>query len=145
MEYNLERFVKAQESAYPVALQEIKEGRKQTHWIWYIFPQMDGLGISAISQYYAIGSIAEAKAYMSVKSLRENLLEISNELLKLETNDIREVMGFPDNLKLKSCMTLFASVAPGYDVFNKVLDKYYSGEKDENTMKILNKLEKKKR
>lgn len=134
---NLERFISAQKEDYEIALTEIKAGRKRSHWMWYIFPQIHGLGYSAISQKYAIQSATEAKAYMENELLREHLLEISEALLTLDTSDATAVMGFPDDLKLCSCMTLFAQVTPEYGVFQKVLDKFYDGVKDLKTLEIL--------
>ena len=134
---NLDRFIKAQERDYPVALQEIKSGRKQSHWIWYIFPQIRGLGYSETAQYYSIEDVEEAKAYLNNKYLHNNLVEICQELLKLKSNDIVYIMGYPDNLKLCSSMTLFNAVAPDEEVFKKVLDKYYNGKLDIKTLEIL--------
>ena len=134
---NLERFIFAQKEDYKTALNEIKAGRKRSHWMWYIFPQIHGLGYSAISQRYAIQSVKEAKAYMKNDVLREHLLEISEALLALDTSDATAVMGFPDDLKLRSCMTLFAQVTPEYEVFQRVLDKFYGGVKDPKTLEIL--------
>ena len=135
--YDLDRFVKAQKYDYETALQEIRAGRKRSHWIWYIFPQIAGLGRSSTAKYYAIQNLEEAKAYMQVDSLREHLLEISGVLLELEANDPLRVMGSPDDLKMHSSMTLFAIAAPEYDVFRKVLDKFYGGRMDQNTLRIL--------
>lgn len=135
--YNLDRFIKAQEQDYETALKEIRQGRKKNHWIWYIFPQIAGLGFSSISQYYAIMSIEEAKAYMENAYLREHLLEISKALLALGSRDPERVMGYPDNLKLRSSMTLFAEAAPEEPVFQEVLDKYFDGKKDQRTLDIL--------
>lgn len=137
MAYDLERFLKAQKMDYDTALAEIRSGQKRSHWIWYIFPQILGLGRSEIAVYYSIKDRGEAVAYMQDPVLREHLLEISEALLKLQSNDPLRVMGFPDNLKLKSSMTLFAEVAPEYSVFQKVLDKYFGGEKDLRTLSIL--------
>lgn len=136
--FNLDRFIEAQERDYSTALVEIKSGRKQSHWIWYIFPQIQGLGHSETAQYYSIRNADEARAYLENEYLRSNLIEICRELIKLETNDPLEVMGFPDNLKLLSSMTLFHLVSPVEPVFKQVLDKYYDGKLDENTVKILN-------
>ena len=107
----LERFVQAQEGSYARALQEIKNGRKTSHWMWYIFPQLSGLGHSQTARYYAIRDRAEAAAYMAHPVLGSRLLEISSELLKLKSSDAREIMGWPDDLKLKSSMTLFGLVS----------------------------------
>ncbi len=138
-EYNLERFVKAQENSYETALSEIRNGRKRSHWMWYIFPQIIGLGRSGIAVFYSIVDEGEARAYMQNDLLKNRLLEISNALLEIESSDPEHVMGFPDNLKLQSCMTLFAEVAENEDVFQKVLDKFFNGEKDKHTLQILGK------
>lgn len=132
----LERFIQAQENDYETALQEIKNGHKQTHWIWYIFPQMQGLGFSSMSQFYGIKDREEALLYMEHPILREHLLEISQALLELECNDPVKVMGYPDNMKLHSSMTLF-SIVSEEPVFQKVLDRYYSGQKDQATLELL--------
>ncbi|MBT9775089.1 DUF1810 family protein [Clostridium sp. MCC353] len=132
----LTRFLTAQESSYPQALQEIKNGRKVSHWIWYIFPQIKGLGFSPTTQYYAIKDRAEAEAYMAHPILGARLLEISGELLKLKSNDPAQVMGWPDDMKLKSSMTLFFIVSQN-PVFKQVLDKYFGGELDDFTVKAL--------
>lgn len=139
MEDNLERFVKAQQSYYQTALQEIKKGRKESHWMWFIFPQIKGLGYSETAKFYGIRDIREAKLYLEHPQLRKNLLEISGELLKLESNDAGQVMGWPDHLKLRSSMTLFAEAEPDCEVFQRVLDKFFHGEKDQKTMEILEK------
>ena len=135
---SLDRFLKAQASSYDAALREICTGRKRSHWIWYIFPQIQGLGFSSTAQYYAIADMEEAKAYLSEPTLRARLLEISEALLTLDSNDPTQVMGYPDDLKLRSSMTLFAEAEPECEVFQKVLDKYYGGSKDEHTLAILN-------
>ena len=135
---NLERFLKAQELDYETALAEIKAGYKRSHWIWYIFPQIQGLGYSSMSQYYAIRDMEEARAYIEHPILGRRLIEISRALLQLLSNDAGDVMGYPDNMKLKSCMTLF-SLAGDNDIFQKVLDKFFDGEKDKATIDILNK------
>ncbi len=137
MGFDLDRFKKAQEEDYPYALQEIKAGRKQSHWIWYIFPQLKGLGFSSMSEYYGIDGRAEAQAYIADSVLRARLVEISQALLALESNNPTQVMGYPDDLKLKSSMTLFSEVAPDIPVFAQVLQKFFSGEKDPRTLKLL--------
>ena len=134
---DISRFLEAQEHSYERALSEIKNGRKSSCWMWYIFPQIQGLGISGTTEYYSIEDLDEAKEYMNNETLRGRLIEISEALLGLETDDPHEVLGYPDDLKLKSCMTLFAIAAPEEDVFQKVLDKYYEGKRDENTIKKL--------
>ena len=141
-EYNLNRFLKAQELMYPRALREIKSGRKQTHWMWFIFPQLKALGQSSTALYYGIEDFDEAKQYLAHPVLGTKLKEISEALLSLETDDPYRIMGDIDGLKLCSSMTLFAEVA-GYDsVFGKVIDKYYNGNKDMNTIRILTDTEK---
>ena len=135
---SLDRFLKAQASSYDTALREICAGRKYSHWIWYIFPQIQGLGFSSTAQYYAIADLNEAKAYLQEPTLRARLLEISEALLSLDSGDPTAVMGYPDDLKLRSSMTLFAEAEPECPVFQQVLDKFYGGRKDERTLQILN-------
>ena len=137
MAYDINRFIKAQKSDYEQALSEMKAGRKRSHWIWYIFPQVKGLGMSSTSEFYGIDGLGEALVYMADDCLRERLLEITGVLLDIDSDDPSEVMGYPDDLKLRSSMTLFAEAAPEYDVFQKVLDKYFQGEKDPKTLRIL--------
>lgn len=133
---SLERFLSAQEYDYEIALSEIRNGRKQSHWMWYIFPQIQGLGYSSMAQYYAIKDREEAVAFSNDSVLGKRLVEISEVLLNLKENDARKVMGYPDDLKLKSSMTLFYVVS-GRAVFKQVLDKYYFGELDEKTVSLL--------
>ena len=133
---DLSRFITAQERSYDTALREIKSGRKRTHWMWYIFPQIAGLGFSQTAQYYAISSLQEAKDYYAHPVLGKRLVEISEALLALDSCDATSVMGYPDDLKLKSCMTLLAA-ASGNPVFTKVLDKFCSGRQDTRTLCIL--------
>lgn len=137
MTYNLNRFLQAQEHSYEIALREIKNGVKRTHWMWYILPQLKELGRSATAKYYGIENFEEAKMFLEHPVLGARLKEISKALLGLETNDPYKVMGDIDGLKLCSSMTLFAEIE-GYDsVFGKVIDKYYDGNKDINTISIL--------
>lgn len=133
---SVERFIEAQKNSYDTALREIQTGRKRSHWIWYIFPQIQGLGFSATARYYAIKDREEAEAYMAHPVLRQRLIEISEALLGLESEDARDVMGYPDDLKLKSSMTLFAVISEE-PVFSNVLDKFFQGEVDERTIQIL--------
>ena len=133
---SLERFLSAQEHDYEIALSEIRNGRKQSHWMWYIFPQIQGLGYSSMAQFYAIKDREEAVAYLNHPVLGKRLVEITEALLNLRENDARKVMGYPDDLKLKSSMTLFYVVS-GRAVFIQVLDKYYFGELDEKTVSLL--------
>lgn len=137
MAYDLERFKKAQAEDYATALEEIKQGRKESHWIWYIFPQLKELGFSSTAKYYGIDGIDEAKAYMADAELRRNLLEITDALLRQPETDIHRVMGYPDDLKLRSSMTLFEAAAPDQAVFGEVLDKFYDGERDDATLNLL--------
>lgn len=135
--YDLNRFLKPQEGDYGTALSEIRSGHKRSHWIWYIFPQVKGLGFSSASEFYGIDGLAEAKEYMANPTLRSRLVEISKALLSLESSDAGDVMGYPDNLKLRSCMTLFAEAAPEEDVFQRVLNKFFDGKKDQRTIDLL--------
>ena len=136
MAYDLSRFHKAQKGSYETALAEICAGRKRSHWIWYIFPQIQGLGYSSTAQYYAIEDLEEAKAYLADPVLRERLLEISNALLALDSCDPSDVMGYPDDLKLRSSMTLFSLADPECTVFRDVLEKYYDGREDPRTIAL---------
>ncbi|WP_367915219.1 DUF1810 domain-containing protein [Leadbetterella sp. DM7] len=138
MQPPLTRFLQAQESTYETALSEIRSGRKVSHWMWYIFPQIKGLGFSKTSRYYAIQGVEEAKAYLNDPVLGFRLREITEELLKLEENDAYKVFGSPDDLKLKSSMTLFA-MADNTDRnnFKKVLGKFFNGEIDQRTVEQL--------
>ena len=136
--YDLSRFLEAQNNSYDTALREIRAGRKRSHWMWYIFPQIRGLGYSAMAQHYAIRDLGEAREYLQHPLLGPRLIEISEALLALEESDPRRVMGSPDDLKLRSCMTLFQCAAPDQPVFGKVLDKFYGGRPDERTLEILN-------
>ncbi len=136
--YDLERFVEAQEKFYGVALSEIRNGRKRSHWMWFIFPQITGLGHSAISKLYAIKNIDEAAAYLQHPILGIRLVTISQQLLKLENNNAHSVFGSPDDIKLQSSMTLFSSVHDSDTVFGLVLEKFFKGVKDPNTLAILN-------
>lgn len=136
MSDGIQRFVEAQKHSYDTALEEIKRGKKRSHWMWYIFPQMKGLGYSSTAQYYGIENRKEAEEYLAHPILGSRLLEISKELLKLESNDPRAVMGDPDNWKLKSCMTLFEIVS-NEPVFGQVLDKFFGGERDKITVEML--------
>ncbi len=134
---HLNRFIDAHLRDYPSALSEIKNGRKQSHWMWYIFPQIQGLGMSEISSYYSIQNLEEAKAYMEEPLLRSHLLEICETLLEQECCDANKIFGFPDDMKLKSSMTLFAQSCPEIDTFQKVLDKFFNGIKDQKTLDLL--------
>ncbi len=136
---NLNRFTVEHKRSFDRALAEIKSGRKRSHWMWYIFPQISGLGDSYMSRFFAIKSLDEARAFIEDEYLGGNLREISNALLTLENNDARYVMGLPDNRKLRSCMTLFLHATDDNEVFRAVLDKFFGGEEDEATLEILGK------
>jgi uncharacterized protein (DUF1810 family) len=135
--HDLSRFVRAQEDDYEQALSEIRGGRKRSHWMWYIFPQCDGLGFSSTSKRYAIKSIAEAEAYLSHPVLGVRLMECAEAVLGLEQRSAFEIFGSPDDMKLKSCATLFAHVSPPGSVFERLLVKYYRGEHDGKTLRLL--------
>ncbi|MCQ2211551.1 MAG: DUF1810 domain-containing protein [Paludibacteraceae bacterium] len=127
MTYNLDRFITAQLRDYKQAYKEIKNGKKITHWMWYIFPQLKGLGSSEYAEYYGLESIEEAKAYWDNDYLRNNLTKICECLLTLEGKTAEDIFGYVDSLKLKSCMTLFLE-ATKEKIFYDVLDKYYNQE-----------------
>ena len=137
----LDRFIKAQENTYLVALKEIKNGRKQSHWMWYIFPQIKGLGMSETSRYYGIDGEEEAKAYLDNEILGSRLREITSELLKLNIDNPVDIFGTIDTMKLKSSMTLFDYVSDD-KIFSQVLNKYYNGEIDEKTILLCEKRKK---
>lgn len=140
MKKDLNKFLEAQEYDYNIALGEMKNGYKCSHWMWYIFPQISGLGFSSTAKYFEIQNKQEALDYISHPILGKRILEISSVLLDIESNDATEVMGYPDDLKLRSSMTLFAEIAPEHEVFQKVLNKFFAGKKDEKTTEILKKL-----
>lgn len=137
MEYNLNRFLTAQTKNYDCALEELRRGRKESHWIWYIFPQVAGLGHSSMAEKYAIQSREEAVAYLSHAVLGARLKQCCEALLKHHEKKIQDIMGFPDDLKLRSSMTLFAMISTEGSVFHKVLNAFYSGQKDERTIAFL--------
>ena len=135
--YNLSRFVQAQEQDYEQALSELKLGRKQSHWMWYVFPQLDGLGSSPVTKLYSIKSEDEARTYLKHPTLGPRLLECAEAILGVDGKSAREILGSPDDLKLKSCATLFAHVSPPGSVFEQILEKFYSGERDAATLRLL--------
>jgi uncharacterized protein (DUF1810 family) len=134
--HKLSRFVQAQKGDYDQALAEIKNGRKQSHWMWYIFPQYDGLGFSSTSKLYSIKSLAEAKAYLDHPVLGPRLIECAEVVLGVERRTASEILGSPDDMKLRSSATLFAHVSPAGSVFHQILDKYYRGEHDSKTLQL---------
>lgn len=135
--YHLTRFVQAQEQNYEQALAEIRSGRKRSHWMWYIFPQYEGLGSSALSRRYAIESAAEAEAYLRHPVLGPRLLECAEAAAGVEGRSAFDVFGSPDDMKLRSCATLFACVSPPGSVFERLLDQYFRGERDDKTRRLL--------
>ena len=139
--HNLQRFIDAQRGDYDIALAEIKNGKKRSHWMWYIFPQIQGLGFSETSKYYAIQNKDEAIAYLKHPILGYKLIQICYVLLQLADKNATNIFGYPDNLKLKSSMTLFASLPNADPIFQAVLNKFFNGAKDEQTVQILNRQE----
>jgi uncharacterized protein (DUF1810 family) len=135
--YNLNRFVQAQEDDYAQALSEIRSGKKRTHWMWYIFPQLDGLALSSTAKRYAIKSVEEAKAYLDHPILGPRLRECTEAVIHIEGRSATEIFGSPDDLKLRSCATLFAYALPAGSVFERLLHKYYRGGRDEKTLQLL--------
>lgn len=132
----MERFLKAQETEYTQALSEICNGRKYSHWIWYIFPQLAELGRSSTAKYYGIKDIEEAREYLANPVLRERLIEISEALLSIDDTAIN-ILGYIDAIKVKSCMTLFHEADPSIEVFGRVIDKFYDGHYDTLTLDII--------
>jgi uncharacterized protein (DUF1810 family) len=133
----LERFVEAQESIYPIVLAELRSGRKRTHWMWFIFPQMRGLGHSAMAQHYAIASRDEAAAYLAHPVLGPRLLQCCEIVSALEGTSAHRIFGSPDDFKFRSCLTLFAAIAKDPAPFRAALDKYYAGQPDPATLDLL--------
>lgn len=138
MKDELNRFIKAQERDFEQALSEIKAGRKVSHWMWYIFPQFKGLGFSETSKFYSIQSLKEAMEYLNHPILGSRLRQITNELILLNENDAYKIFGSPDDLKLKSSMTLFSAIDNSEEkLFKKVLEKYFNGEPDNKTIGLM--------
>jgi uncharacterized protein (DUF1810 family) len=135
--HDLARFVAAQRGSYDHALAEIASGRKRSHWMWYVFPQFAGLGVSATSRKYAIGSKAEAEAYLRHELLGPRLVACADAALAVDGRSAREIFGSPDDLKLRSSATLFAQVSPAGSVFHRLLDKYFGGKPDEATLQLV--------
>ncbi len=135
--HDLNRFVEAQKVNYQRALSEIKAGRKRSHWMWYIFPQFDGLGFSTTSKRYSIKSIAEAEAYLSHPVLGARLTECAEAALGVDRTSAHAILGSPDDMKLRSCATLFAGMSPTGSVFDRMLDRFFEGERDRKTLRLL--------
>ena len=138
--FELSRFVDAQDKIYDRVLAELNSGRKASHWMWFVFPQIEGLGFSATSQFYSIKSLEEARQYLGHPVLGQRLKECAETILALEGLSASSIFGYPDDLKLRSSMTLFASVAEPQSVFSRVLEKYYHGNRDERTVSLLERL-----
>ena len=135
--YDLSRFIRAQQGDYEQALSEITNGQKRTHWMWYIFPQFDGLAFSSTSKHYAIKSIDEARAYLEHPVLGPRLLTCAEAVLHVEGRSASDIFGYPDDLKLRSSATLFASVSSPGSVFERLLGKYFQGVRDDKTLELL--------
>lgn len=135
--YNLARFLDAQANDYEQALAEIRAGAKQSHWMWFIFPQIDGLGTSPTARFFAIKNFDEARAYLAHPVLGPRLVECAEAALAVEGRSAHEIFGSPDDLKLRSSATLFAQVAPPGSVFHRLLDKFYQGRPDPRTLDVL--------
>lgn len=135
--FDLNRFVQAQRGVYEQALAELKRGCKETHWMWFVFPQLEGLGRSPTAQFYAIKSVNEAKAYLAHPLLGPRLLECTQAILQVSGNSAAEIFDYPDDLKLHSSLTLFASVAGPDSVFARALGQYFQGQPDSNTVELL--------
>ena len=135
--YGLQRFIDAQHPVLPQVEAELRAGAKRTHWMWFIFPQLAGLGHSPIARHYALGSIAEAKAYLAHPILGQRLIGHTELVLAVSNRSAQEMFGSPDDLKLRSCMTLFNSVSPSAAVFSRVLDQFFSGDPDLRTLALL--------
>jgi uncharacterized protein (DUF1810 family) len=135
--FDLNRFISAQAEIYERVLSELRSGRKRSHWMWYIFPQIEGLGQSSTTRYYSIKSIEEARAYLDHPVLGPRLVQCAEAVLAIEGRMVSDIFGYPDDMKLKSSMTLFSSVAGPDSVFLSVLDKYFQGERDIRTIQLL--------
>ncbi len=135
--YNLQRFLDAQDSIYEEVLKELKQGRKTSHWMWYIFPQIKGLGRTATAQKFAISSLEEAQAYLKDPILGSRLRECTHLVLDIENRDIQKIFGYPDYLKFRSSITLFLEATKDNKIFNDTLLKYFEGQPDQLTLDIL--------
>ncbi|HSB33720.1 MAG TPA: DUF1810 domain-containing protein [Nitrospirota bacterium] len=138
--YDLNRFISAQEGIYDRVLAELRGGLKRSHWMWFIFPQIDGLGFSPTTRHYAIKSLEEAKRYLGHPVLGARLTECAEAVLAVQGRSVSDIFGYPDDMKLQSSMTLFALVAGTNSVFERVLEKYYQGKRDARTLQIVGNL-----
>ena len=134
--YNLNRFIEAHNRDYDIALAEIRAGKKVSHWMWYIFPQLKGLGRSSTSEYYGLSGIKEAQAYLSDPILKARLIEITDAVIAHKDKSAEEIFGGIDAKKLRSCMTLFSIAAPDIPVFDAVLEQFFHGVPDRNTLRL---------
>ena len=134
---SLDRFLEAQEHMYEIALKEIRNGEKESHWMWYIFPQLRGLGKSQMAYAYGINGLEEAKAYLAHPVLSARLIEISEALLEHKGKDIEDILGDIDAMKLRSSMTLFALISEGGSIYHNVLDCFYNGKTDSYTIELI--------
>ena len=135
--FELNRFVSAQEAVFEVALAELKRGQKRSHWMWFIFPQLAGIGSSSMARKYALQSLEEARAYLAHPVLGERLLECCRAILSVQGRSASEIMGYPDDLKLRSAMTLFALTGEAHSEFGQVIDRYFGGQPDPRTLELL--------
>ncbi|HEX9136493.1 MAG TPA: DUF1810 domain-containing protein [Nitrospirota bacterium] len=140
--YDLNRFIGAQEGIYDRVLAELRGGLKRSHWMWFIFPQIDGLGFSSTTRHYAIKSVEEARRYLGHPVLGARLVECTEAVLAVQGRSVSDIFGYPDDMKLQSSMTLFALVAGPRSVFERVLEKYYQGKRDARTLQIVGNLNK---
>jgi uncharacterized protein (DUF1810 family) len=136
--FDLRRFVDAQDAAYQTVLAELRNGAKRSHWIWFVFPQLRGLGRSATAQHYGISSLDEARAYLAHPVLGRRLRECTELVEAIDGRSVDEIFGWPDNLKVRSSMTLFARATDDNAGFRAVLDKFYDGQEDPATVELLN-------
>lgn len=135
--YHLDRFIQAQAHDHERALDEIKSGKKRSHWMWYIFPQIEGLGFSSMSQRFAIKSLAEAEAYLNHPVLGPRLVQCAEAALSVDGRSALQIFGSPDDMKLRSCATLFACASPAGSVFERLIDKFFEGHRDNQTLRLL--------
>ncbi|KZF11936.1 MAG: DUF1810 domain-containing protein [Rhodococcus sp. (in: high G+C Gram-positive bacteria)] len=136
-DYDLQRFVDAQDPVWSAVRSELKEGRKRTHWMWFVFPQLAGLGLSATAQRYALADLTEAQLYVEHEVLGPRLHQAAALVDKVDGRSVAEIFGYPDDLKLHSSITLFAEAAPTDPIFGKILQKYFGGKPDEKTLDLL--------
>lgn len=137
--FSLHRFLIAQDHIYEKALEELQHGKKRSHWMWFIFPQIEGLGKSSTAQFYSIKTIEEAQAYLNHPVLGNRLLECTKTILSVKNKSASQIFGFPDDLKLKSSLTLFASISLPNSLFYQALNQFFAGEQDEQTISLLEK------